>query len=809
MRLKQMYKYILCLAFLLFFGQSFGQDVTLYQQFNGNYGFTFFGNTLNVMENNIQSELAILPESSATLALNPGDQIHKAYLYWAGSGLGDFSVKLDNEEIIAERTFIHSRIIFGQLYHFFSAFKDITEYVQSQGTTEYTFSNLDNWNALVEHFTFRTNFAGWAVIVVYENPSLPINQLNIYDGLQGVPTNLSIQLTNLNVIDNVGAKIGFLAWEGDSTLAVTESLKLNGNIISDPPLNPPKNAFNSTNSITGSTTLYNMDLDVYDIENNINIGDTEALIELTSGQDFVMINAVVTLLNSQLPDATISINHVEQNCDSRELSVEYTVMNLDSSDELPAQTPITFYADGFPLATTFTQNIIPIDGNEIGVITLQVPAAIPLNFTLTAVVDDNGTGIGIVTELNEDNNFFEIEIELWESPDFIHFPTLETCMGCGAPYTFDLTELLQVVAQNENVSIHFYNNFQDAQNDNNPIELGNEISFETLINTLFVRISNAQCHNIQELEFTAVSCPPDLSVEIISVETTCGMDSWTVEIEVSNIDCVADVASGIPITFFVNDHVWVQNSLTQMIPSGSTVSFTFVIPIPSQLQESAILSAQVNSNGFQQWEIEETNYENNEAEDIAEVKRNPEVNSPNSLESCNKGNTRAEFDLSILSIEMESQGHQNFSVYENENDALQAVNPLSIFQTYTSALTPNTLYVRVDNEHCFTIVPWILRSKKCQPEIYNFVSANQNGYNDVFFIDGLLDVFVNFRLTIYNRWGHKVWSGGNNDGFWDGTSRHGAVISGEKVPEGTYFYVLELNDADYPDPFTGYVYITR
>jgi hypothetical protein len=36
--------------------------------------------------------------------------------------------------------------------------------------------------------------------------------------------------------------------------------------------------------------LYNMDLDVYNIQNNINIGDTSAQIQLTSGQDFVMIN---------------------------------------------------------------------------------------------------------------------------------------------------------------------------------------------------------------------------------------------------------------------------------------------------------------------------------------------------------------------------------------------------------------------------------------------------------------------------------------------------------------------------------------
>jgi hypothetical protein len=40
---------------------------------------------------------------------------------------------------------------------------------------------------------------------------------------------------------------------------------------------------------------------MYILFKTINIGDTSAQIQLTSGQDFVMINAIVTKLNSQLP----------------------------------------------------------------------------------------------------------------------------------------------------------------------------------------------------------------------------------------------------------------------------------------------------------------------------------------------------------------------------------------------------------------------------------------------------------------------------------------------------------------------------
>src|SRR5690606_37351324 len=140
-------------------------------------------------------------------------------LYWAGSGSGDFNVKLNGVDLTAERTF--QNIINGRTY--FAAFRDVTTLVQTNGNGVYTLSDLDLTEIIPDFCTNSTNFGGWSIVIIYQCNELPYNQVNVYDGLQNVHggnPNLTFQLTNLYVVDTQGAKIGFLAWEGDSQIAV-------------------------------------------------------------------------------------------------------------------------------------------------------------------------------------------------------------------------------------------------------------------------------------------------------------------------------------------------------------------------------------------------------------------------------------------------------------------------------------------------------------------------------------------------------------------------------------------------------------
>jgi len=590
------------LLIVLTFCSGFGQEISLFQQFNGRYDFVFIGNTMNPAENNGRTFCEVGTTSSTTLNLGADDEIQSAFLYWAGSGTADQNVKLNNQDIVSQRTFEHFHL--GSDFewrNYFSAFADVTTLVKTTGNGNYTLSELDVNDGIEFFCENATNFAGWAIVIVYKNQNLPLYQLNVYDGLQGVPDALSIDLTNLNVIDSNNAQIGFIAWEGDRSLAIGETLSVNNQAISNPPLNPVTNAFNGTNSFTGSTRLYNMDLDVYGIQNNIRVGDRTANITLTSGQDVVLINVVVTKLNSLLPDATIAIKKA-QACNSREITVDFSVMNYNSTKELPAGVQIAAYVNGQFTASAQTPAPIAIDSFENGTVTFTLPDGIPDEFELQLVVDDNGSGIGNIFEINEDNNRSTVErITLWFSPTF------------------------------------------------NPLQ---------------------------------------------------------------------------------------------------------------------------------------------------------------NLKICNEGLRSGTFNFSAYADSVKTNPGDTVVFYESSVDAESEIHPILDISNYQST-APKEIFVRIDNAHCYVISSFLLTIRNCPPIIYNFISANNDGRNDHFTIRGLRDIFEQFKLSIYNRWGKLIWTGDNRSRDWDGEAVKGLVLDSGKVPDGTYFYVLELNDPDYPEPFIGYLYFHK
>lgn len=81
-------------------------------------------------------------------------------------------------------------------------------------------------------------------------------------------------------------------------------------------------------------------------------------------------------------------------------------------------------------------------------------------------------------------------------------------------------------------------------------------------------------------------------------------------------------------------------------------------------------------------------------------------------------------------------------------------------------------------------------------------TPNGDGWNDTWQID-FIDLFPACEVEIYNRWGELLFSSVGYGTPWDGTYKGGYV------PVGTYYYVVKLNDPDFPEPYTGPLTVLR
>lgn len=88
--------------------------------------------------------------------------------------------------------------------------------------------------------------------------------------------------------------------------------------------------------------------------------------------------------------------------------------------------------------------------------------------------------------------------------------------------------------------------------------------------------------------------------------------------------------------------------------------------------------------------------------------------------------------------------------------------------------------------------------------IPNSFSPNGDGVNDYFVIENLKSAF---NLKIYNRWGDLLFD--NSDAFvaWDGSAQAEALNKTGQLPEGTYFYLLQVDGLS--EPLQGYIEMRR
>jgi gliding motility-associated-like protein/uncharacterized repeat protein (TIGR01451 family) len=109
------------------------------------------------------------------------------------------------------------------------------------------------------------------------------------------------------------------------------------------------------------------------------------------------------------------------------------------------------------------------------------------------------------------------------------------------------------------------------------------------------------------------------------------------------------------------------------------------------------------------------------------------------------------------------------------------------------------------------IVNYIDADDDCAVDLifYGGISPNGDGHNDLWEIDGIWQ-FPNNTVQIYNRWGNLVFRASGYDNLneaWYGQSNYGLRIGDQELPDGTYFYVVDLGDGS--EARSGYIILKR
>lgn len=118
--------------------------------------------------------------------------------------------------------------------------------------------------------------------------------------------------------------------------------------------------------------------------------------------------------------------------------------------------------------------------------------------------------------------------------------------------------------------------------------------------------------------------------------------------------------------------------------------------------------------------------------------------------------------------------------------------------------TETTTFTLSATENGCTLFDQVTISVNSGLTIPNTFSPNDDQTNDTWVIEGI-ELYPDAQLNIYDRWGQQVFqsTGYSEETAWDGTSKRGA-----KLTSGTYYFVLELNDAN-EQVFNGYISLIR
>ena len=264
----------------------------------------------------------------------------------------------------------------------YQSYIDVTSFIQNNGVGNYTIAEVPMMEGSAG---YGGNYAGWCIVVAYENNSLPLNSVRLFDGFsqiynEGSFASQTVTLSGLNIpnysLATSDAKLSIMAWEGDANISASATnpagdyVKINGITFSNQ-TNPSTNFFNGSISKKGLfvndktvdfTNQMGLDIDEIEIGQGYGILPNATDLQLEFGTEVDKYLPGVFAFSVRMKNPVISINKtvVEANADGILQSNEVLTYTLSGMNAGPGISYKTVLVDTLPANVTYVSNSLVI-----------------------------------------------------------------------------------------------------------------------------------------------------------------------------------------------------------------------------------------------------------------------------------------------------------------------------------------------------------------------------------------------------------------------------------------------------------------
>jgi uncharacterized repeat protein (TIGR01451 family) len=275
-------------------------------------------NSFTMINVDTDADATTFNSSTAGLTMPSGSSVLFAGLYWTGTSTAANrnTVLFKRPGAAAYQALTASTLDdSGTAIVYYQGFVDVTAQVATGGNGTYTVAN-------VQTTVNNTNLvAGWSLVVVYGNSTLPTRNLSVYDGYQRVAGASQVDITISGFITPpfgaVNTTIGTVAIDGDRTSTEgTAGLQFGPSAASLSPVfnavNPQNDYFNSTISTNGAnvttgrnptyTNTLGYDIDLTKANTPLPNNQTTATLRVSSSNETIDLGIVTLATDIFVPN---------------------------------------------------------------------------------------------------------------------------------------------------------------------------------------------------------------------------------------------------------------------------------------------------------------------------------------------------------------------------------------------------------------------------------------------------------------------------------------------------------------------------